>query len=397
MAFYTMTLWDYLKSGRTLFDFDWYIWDESQRQRIVQMVCDYYMYREICADSPDYFHHLFNTRWKVLWPYYNNLYESAYIEFNPLTTHYTSEEITENVRGKSNENRAALGTNRSDTRNTDASTSHTTEATVANTQAVGTEHETTHRFVDFWERVDSHDVGTLDTNFNHTGHSETDGQVDKNGTTDATLDKQVNGTSDRHTTGTSTTDSTGNTIHSDYPQANIAAVSPQNPGKWATWAEDTKGKSTTTSEGDEILSTSETTGQQTHEDREDHETSHSQTDTSYQEVTDTDTTNTADKTTHATTDENITRDLETKNTTDHTETVNTDTKSFSNQTGKVDNTTQSAANSQMRTKTNRDMSRTTSGYVGKSPSALLSEYRRTLINIDAQLINAIGDLFMEVF
>lgn len=390
-------MWEYLQSGRTLFGFHWDIWDESQRGRIQQIFCDYYMYREICTDNPDYFYHLFKTRWKLHWPYYNDLYLSASLEYNPLTTHYTHEEIEEKTRGKTDENRAALGTNRTDTRDTAASTSHTTQDTVANTQAVGSEHETTHRTVDFWERVDTHDVGTVDTTVNHTGHSETDGKIDTVGETDGTLHKTVDGTSDRHTTGSTKTTSTGSTIHSDYPQANIAAISPENPGKWATWSEDTKGTSDTKSEGDEHVTTNETTDQSTHEDREDHETSHSETDDTYKDVTDTDTTDTGEKVTHATTDENIVRDLETKNTEDHTETVNTDTKSFSNQTGKVDNTTQSASNAATHTKSTRELGRTTSGYAGKSPSELLREYREALINIDMQLINTMGSLFMEVF
>ncbi len=381
MATYTMTLWDYLKAGNPLFDFPYYMWDESQRQRIQQLVADYYMYREICTDNPEYWHHLFKTRWLLHWKYYNDLYQSAYLEFNPLTTHYMKEQEEETRGRKYDENTASLGVTHGDSRMAEAGKTHTDTTTTTDTLNIGTEDETTDRTIDYWETVDKSEKGTLDSTVDITNDQ------DQHAT--GKLDKTVTGHSERDKTGEISTTGTSTNTHSDYPQANIAAITPENPGQWATWNENGRTTSHTDATEHETIDTSENTGQSTQEDTTIHEVGKS--------VTDTDTTNTTKQTTHANTKDTTTRDLDTSSKTDQTEHTVSDTKTYNNAVGHTDGTSQHAVSRETSTNEKRGRGLTVSGYSNFSPSELLRQYRETILNIDQQLINTFQPLFMEVF
>lgn len=397
MATHTMTLWEYLTAGNPLFDFPYFIWNESQRERIQQMFADYYMYREICVDNPEYWHHLFKSRWNLHWTYFNDLYQSNDLEFNPLTTHYMREDEFEKTGRTFDENTASLGVTHGDSRTAEAGSLHSETVTVLDATTVGNEHETTDKVTEFWETVDTKDKGTLDSTTDTTSHSVTDTRFDRDIHTVGDLDKTVTSNSSRDKTGETATSGTSTNTHSDYPQANIAAVSPANPGQWATWNENGHTTSHTDATEHENIDTTENTGQTTQEDSEAHETGKTTTDATGKSVTDTDTTNTQNKTTHANTHEVTQRDLDTSSKTDQNEHATTDTKTFNNTVGHTDGTSQQAVARETHSKQKRGRGLTVSGYSGQSPSRLLQEYRDALLNIDKQLIETFSPLFMEVF
>lgn len=397
MSQYTMTLWEYLKAGNPLFDFPFHMWDESQRGRIQQLFADYYMFRELCTDNPEYWHHLFKTRWLLHWVYFNDLYQSCDLTYNPLTTHYMREEEEESTGRKYDENTASLGVTHGDSRMAEAGTLHSETETTLDSLTSGNEHETTDKVNDFWETVETKDKGTLDTTVDTTAHSVTDTLLDRDTHATGNLDKTVTGNSTRDKTGETDTAGTATNTHSDYPQANIAAVSPENPGQWATWNENSRTTSHADASEHETSNYSENTAQTTQDDSEMREIGKSTTDSTGKSVTDTDTTNTQNKSTHANTHEVTTRDLDTTTKTDQTEHSTTDTKTFNNAVGHTDGTTQQAVSRETSTTQKRGRGLTVSGYSGSTPSRLLQEYREALLNIDKQLINTFGSLFMEVF
>lgn len=404
-ANYTMTLRDYLAMGNQLFDFPWFIWDESERERIQQMFADYYMFREICVDSPEYFHHLFKSRWQLHWPYFNELYKSAKLQYNPLTTHYTSETESEGIRRDTEETEARLGTSCSENRVTDAKTSHTLVVGTLDETQTGREDEDTQRHLDTWEHTDEHERGTLDSTVDSTEN--TDETHNKTHTLDHTkdneghLEKDVVGNSKRVTDTTSDTVSTSDTTHSDYPQANIAAISPENPGVWVTWTENQKGTSNVVTHGTETIDSTENTKQDTTEHEDFHEDFNEDfkhnVDVVGQVVTDQDTSRTLVKDVHRAEDEHTVRGLSTKDITDQDTTQTTDVKSFDNEIGKARSNTQQANNRSEQEKTTRDKTRTSSGYNDISPQELLKKYREVIINIDKQLVDTFATLFMEVY
>ena len=76
-----------------VFDFDFPIFDESYRVPLENKILKHYYTREIGAESVGLWKHWLCTRLNEIMPYYNQMYASAIIEFNPmydvdLTTNY---------------------------------------------------------------------------------------------------------------------------------------------------------------------------------------------------------------------------------------------------------------------------------------------------------------------
>lgn len=397
MESYTLTLWEYLSQGHPLFDFPYDIWDESQRARIQQVLVDFYMYRQICVDNPEYFHHLFKSRWNLHWPYFNELYKSAEYKYNPLTTHYTEETTGEQSKTRGEDNAATIGVGSETGRQSTAGTTHDELSAKAASKTVGNETENTDRTQDFWEHVDTHNRGTLDSTVDRTSTETASTTQHTDTTSDGTLGKTVTGNSTRETESDSNTTTNNTETHSDFPQANIAAIAPENPGKWATWQKTGSGTSNTHSTGTETINNSETTEQTTNDQSVSDGNTHSETDATGKEVTDTDTTDSGVKDTHANTVEHIARQLDTTSKTNESEKQTQDGKSYTNTTSKNDSTTQQATARTSKQRSRSEKRRILSGYLDKSPQELLKLYRDSLINIDKQLIDTFATLFLEVF
>lgn len=77
----------------SVFDFDFPIFDESYRNVLENKILKHYYTREIGAETVGLWKLWLNTRMNEIMPYYNKLYESELIKFNPmydvdLTTDY---------------------------------------------------------------------------------------------------------------------------------------------------------------------------------------------------------------------------------------------------------------------------------------------------------------------
>ena len=90
-----------------IFDFDFPIYDESYRNVLCGKILKHYYTREICEETVGLWKLRLDTRLNEIMPYYNELYKSAMIEFNPLydvdlTTTYTKDnDGATDVTGKS--------------------------------------------------------------------------------------------------------------------------------------------------------------------------------------------------------------------------------------------------------------------------------------------------------
>lgn len=67
-----------------VFDFDYPIFDEAYRETLECNILRHYYTREICAETVGLWKLWLDARMNEIMPYYNKLYESALIEFNPL-------------------------------------------------------------------------------------------------------------------------------------------------------------------------------------------------------------------------------------------------------------------------------------------------------------------------
>jgi hypothetical protein len=71
-------------SREKVFDFDYPIFDESYRSVLENKILRHFYLREICAETVGVWKHFLDMRMNEIMPYYNKLYESELIDFNPL-------------------------------------------------------------------------------------------------------------------------------------------------------------------------------------------------------------------------------------------------------------------------------------------------------------------------
>lgn len=69
-----------------IFDFDFPIFDESYRSVIERKILKHFYTREICEETIGLWKLRLNTRLNEIMPYYNKLYTSELLDFNPLYT-----------------------------------------------------------------------------------------------------------------------------------------------------------------------------------------------------------------------------------------------------------------------------------------------------------------------
>ena len=67
-----------------IFDFDFPIFDETYRSVLERKILKHYYTREICSETVGLWKHFLSTRLNEIMPYYNKLYQSELLSFNPL-------------------------------------------------------------------------------------------------------------------------------------------------------------------------------------------------------------------------------------------------------------------------------------------------------------------------
>ena len=72
---------------------DYPIYDESYRAVLNKKIVDHFYFREIGFETVALFKHYLNMTMREIMPYYNQLYKSATLEIDPLTTHKMVEEF----------------------------------------------------------------------------------------------------------------------------------------------------------------------------------------------------------------------------------------------------------------------------------------------------------------
>lgn len=93
-----------------IFDFDFPIYDESYRVILCTKILKHYYTREISAETVGLWKLWLDARLNEIMPYYNELYKSAMIEFNPMydvdltTQHRRNFDGNTNITGNSSEN-----------------------------------------------------------------------------------------------------------------------------------------------------------------------------------------------------------------------------------------------------------------------------------------------------
>lgn len=108
------------KSAPLIFDFDFPIFDEAYRLPLEKKIIRHFYMREICEETIGLWQFRLNMRMNEIMPYYNQLYESQLLKFNPFydvdlsTTHTKTNDGTKTEEDVSTVNETFKGTEKAD-------------------------------------------------------------------------------------------------------------------------------------------------------------------------------------------------------------------------------------------------------------------------------------------
>lgn len=116
-----------------LFDFDYPIFDENYKSVLETKIIKHFYTREIGFETVGLFKLKLDMKMNEIMPYYNKLYESELLEFNPLyTMNYTKEHHQRDNGNNSTIIQEIVGTNESEGYNHSANNSTTGNRQIAN-------------------------------------------------------------------------------------------------------------------------------------------------------------------------------------------------------------------------------------------------------------------------
>lgn len=404
-----MTLQDYVHwNNDKLFDFNYYFFDVDYKERIENLVYDYYEYRQIAIVPPERWRKRFKVRWELLIHDYNQKYETTLIKFNPLLTESYQLKADDATRFKQlTDYASALDANNKQKDNY-IGQHYIVQTGDLNTDTTSHQDDENNTVGNTTEKTLQSEQGTLDKQEDTTQKVTTtdDTQTDRTTNTDTTVNsdgtKNVKGESNR--VNNTVTDGTTSEVHNryDYPQ-NQVVENPPNQGGWITWKETRNG--TTHGETDtteDITSNEDTTT---------HDTTITDEGQVVNEIVERDITENTTKgvTTNQNTTDELQKNVITDTTKDYTGTIDNvgNIKTITKDTDKLKESNSkniwisSESNLATAETRNRDILQHSlqivQGFRNISQSQLLQEFRSTIINYDEQLIDELEILFMGVW
>ena len=339
------------KAVPSVFSFDFPIFDERYRNVLCKKILKHYYTREICEETVGLWKFRLDTRMNEIMPYYNQLYKSELLEFNPLYDVDLTRSGNKESTAKDNE---SLESSRTGTGNTE------TDAT-NDTNTSSTRKET----------AESTSNGTNTSTSNGTNTSTT------NGTNKSTTSSTNESTNKETNVSTASTESSENKterdLYSDTPQGALNNVENET---YLTNARKKMGEGTKTDSGN---SSGETNISVSGEDSS--------------------TTNGENSNTTTGEDTNTTTGEMTNTTSGEVDA------SATGETKHVGNTVTNYTNNDAFNSNQIKNAESTEDYLekvqgkqsGGSYSKMLMEYRQTFLNIDMQVIESLSDLFFGLW
>lgn len=378
-----------------VFSFDFPIFDEEYRNVLCTKILRHYYTREIGEETVGLWKLRLQTKLCEIMPYYNQLYLSERLKFDPFVNgDYTI---------------AHSGSDSSDTR--DNGTEDFTDTTVttgennavretgtvqqenASGQTASTDNET------FEQDSSGNTTGKNTRAFDEQKNSTKNSQETSNSNT--TGNKTIDSTTGVTTTTSTETDESTNDIKSEYdkysdtPQGSIRNLEldqyltnarMKNGQETSSKAAATEGSTQSDTNFNETdQETSEQTGTVTGEE-------HGEENAHVGETVD-NVSNTTDRTSH---EKNSTSGSESTTNRNMSEDQNEHTRS-NNSASAVKEANRVTANTKNVQSTDEYVNQYTGKFPGDSFSKLLMEFRETFLNIDLQVINELGHLFMNIW
>lgn len=125
-------------SRNKVFDFSYPIFDESYRSVLETKIIKHFYTREICTETVGQWKHFLDMRMNEIMPYYNKLYESELIEFNPIYDVDLTRDHTKEVNGTKDETGSFAETDSTDAERVGTNTDTVNTQSVTNGTANGT-------------------------------------------------------------------------------------------------------------------------------------------------------------------------------------------------------------------------------------------------------------------
>lgn len=377
MSKYTIELGKLIESGYPLPLNNYPIFSESHRNVLNRKIIDHYYFREIGLETADRFSFFLKRKMNEIMPYYNEMYMSTLIAYDPLATEYFTENVKEDRKNSATKDgklqqKTGEEIGQVETYNKDFGR----EYGLTGTHVEGV-------ITDYTKQGDSNNLRTDDL----TETIAEDTKFDQLTTNDLHTKTVTDSTAE----GTTKKTSSETQVFSDIPQAGYETTRTIAPD--GTVTETAKGYATTKTD----VSGSENTNSTTKE--------HGQSDTDNTGTVKVESTTDRDQTKRNTgtvnTDEVWHENGKSNKDTAYKETEDTTTKEnekYDNQTNRNrDEKIEQSKKERNESVENADTITNTKGRRGVSPAQLILNYRKTIVNIDMQIIEELEPLFMGVY
>ena len=127
-----------IKAIPKIFDFSFPIFDENYRSVLEKKILKHFYTREICEETVGLWKLRLDTRLNEIMPYYNKLYQSELLEFNPLYTSNLTRKRKTDLDSKRSENE-----NINDTSSSNRTTGNNVSINTSNNSTVDSTNTTT--------------------------------------------------------------------------------------------------------------------------------------------------------------------------------------------------------------------------------------------------------------
>lgn len=170
-----------------IFDFDFPIYDEAYRAILEKKIIKHYYLREIGTETVGMWKYYLNTKLNEIMPYYNQLYKSTLLEFNPLydvdltTDHKVTGNNTENTSSENSTDYTRTDNLKQDSTSSSEDTSQQSHTNHATSMYSDTPQGELTDVVD-GKYLTQAQVNDSDYTTDDTAHSEVTGNVSNTGT-----------------------------------------------------------------------------------------------------------------------------------------------------------------------------------------------------------------------
>lgn len=178
------------------------IFDENYRHILNKKIFEHYAFREIGLETPELFKYFLQTRMNEIMKYYNQVYESESVEFNPLYNIDITESYEHNVQNNNQGasdtiNDSSSNTKGENTTNADSNTTNHDDSTSVGKTVVNDAPQSgvtfdeidSNTFVTSYDRNQSSDV----TNNTSNSTTKSDNEYSENNDTNSSTNTKYNG------------------------------------------------------------------------------------------------------------------------------------------------------------------------------------------------------------